>query len=180
MLKPKGFTLVEMMIAIVILAVLLSAAIPSFSTFMKNRRVRTATEAVLNGLGLARSEAIRRNTHINFELQTDASWTLGCSTPVGDTNGDGMSDCPGIIQSRPSAEGGAGALTRALTLEFNGYGQVLGLTENLTIPFTSAQGACETSGGNIRCLRIVVSPGGMIRSCDPQTTVTQPGSPKAC
>ena len=180
MLKTKGFTLVEMMIAIVILAVLLSAAIPSFSTFLKNRKVRTATEAILNGLGLARSEAIRRNTHITFALQTDTSWTLGCTTPVGDINGDGMSDCPSAIQSRPSAEGGAGALASAQTLEFNGYGQLLGLTENVTIPVTSTQGACETSGGNIRCLRIVVSPGGMIRSCDPQTTLTQPGSPKAC
>lgn len=180
MLKLKGFSLVEMMIAIAILAVLLSAAIPSFSTFIKNRKVRTAAEAVLNGLNLARSEAIRRNTHINFALQADTSWTVGCTTPQADSNGDGLDDCPASIQSRPGAEGGAGAQAIALTLEFNGYGQLPALSGTTNIPITSPMGACETDGGSMRCLRIVVSPGGMIRSCDPQTSLTQPGSPKAC
>lgn len=60
--RQKGFTLVELMIGLVIVGVLLMQAIPSFSAWIQNMKVRNSAEAILNGLQLARSQAVRSNT----------------------------------------------------------------------------------------------------------------------
>jgi type IV fimbrial biogenesis protein FimT len=50
-----GFTLVEMMIAIAIFALLVLAALPEFRIWMQNTQIRTAAEGILNGLQFARA-----------------------------------------------------------------------------------------------------------------------------
>lgn len=74
----RGVTLVELLIGLTIVGVLLAMGAPSFSSWVQNTQIRTATEAVLNGLQLARAEAVRRNTLISFQLVTtlDSSCTL--------------------------------------------------------------------------------------------------------
>ena len=57
----RGFTLVELMIGIAIVGLSLVMAAPSFSSWIQSTQIRTAAEAVQNGLQLARGEAVRRN-----------------------------------------------------------------------------------------------------------------------
>lgn len=57
--KAKGFTLVELMIVIVIVAILAAIALPSFRDTMRSNRVATSTNALLASVALARTEAIR-------------------------------------------------------------------------------------------------------------------------
>jgi type IV fimbrial biogenesis protein FimT len=69
------------------------------------------------------------------------------------------------------------------TLNFTGFGKVSTvLTAGSPAKFeiSNTKGSCETSGGTIRCLRLEVTQGGQIRSCDPRLTVTKPTSPQAC
>ena len=47
---------------------LLAAAAPSFSDWIRNTRIRTAAEAFQNGLQLARAEAVRRNAWVRFQI----------------------------------------------------------------------------------------------------------------
>ena len=68
----------------------------------------------------------------------------------------------------------------ATTVAFNGYGKMPVASADATIDITNPNGTCEYQGGTMRCLRIVVSTGGRIRSCDPQLTSTNPTSPQAC
>lgn len=56
-----GFTLVEMLIAIAITAILATQAIPLFTDFVLNQRVKTASFSLFASLNYARSEAIKRN-----------------------------------------------------------------------------------------------------------------------
>lgn len=56
----KGFTLVELMISLVATAILLALATPSFTTFIKNKRITTQTNEFVASLTLARSEALKR------------------------------------------------------------------------------------------------------------------------
>jgi type IV fimbrial biogenesis protein FimT len=50
-----------------------------------------------------------------------------------------------------------------------------------TYQITSVNGACLSAGGNVRCLNIVVSPGGQMRMCDPSRTSTANNNdPMAC
>lgn len=58
-IRAKGFTLVELMITIVVLAILTSIAFPSFQASLRSNRVATASNELMASLALARSEAIR-------------------------------------------------------------------------------------------------------------------------
>lgn len=54
----KGFTLIELMIVLIIGAVLLSIAAPSFTSLQRNTRISAATGEVVQGLNEARARAI--------------------------------------------------------------------------------------------------------------------------
>jgi type IV fimbrial biogenesis protein FimT len=77
---PRGFSLVELIVGMAILGVLLAIAMPAFSNWLRNARVRTAAESVQNGLQLARAEAVRRNTTIRFQLVDTADDSCALST----------------------------------------------------------------------------------------------------
>ena len=59
--KSRGFTLVELMITIAVLAIGSALAYPSFSSVLRSNRVATSTNNVIAAVNLARSEAIRNN-----------------------------------------------------------------------------------------------------------------------
>lgn len=57
--RQSGFTMVEVMIAVAVLAILLGLALPSFQGSMRSNRVATSSNEMLASLSLARTEAIR-------------------------------------------------------------------------------------------------------------------------
>lgn len=79
--QPHGFSLVELMVAIAIFALLTVIAIPSLSDWMRNTRVRSSAEALRAGLALARGEAIRRNTGTRWQLVS----SMGADCTLNDT-----------------------------------------------------------------------------------------------
>ena len=48
--RDRGFTLIELMIALVLLGVIVMLALPSFTLMMHNMRLRNSAEAILTGL----------------------------------------------------------------------------------------------------------------------------------
>src|SRR5688572_710699 len=72
-MKQRGFTIIEVVIVVALAAFLLAAVAPSVSTWMRNTRIRTAAEAISNGLQQARNEAVRRNQSVGFYLVSDTS-----------------------------------------------------------------------------------------------------------
>lgn len=61
----RGFTLVELIVAIAILAILLGVAVPSFRGAIAANRVTSSTNELVGAMALARSEAIRRGSRIS-------------------------------------------------------------------------------------------------------------------
>ena len=193
--SQRGFTLVEMLVGISVLALLLALGAPSFATYMQNRQIRAMSDSILSGMQLARAEAVRRNSPVRFELTTtlDAScalstsggnWVVSMDGAAGSCNSTNMADAaspvaPRMIQSRPSSEGTPNAAVAADVsgLAFNGLGRVTtGLPSGQTVFNVNVSnptgGACKTSSGPMRCLRIVVTPMGQVRMCDPSTSGT--------
>ena len=169
MLKQKsaGFTLLELMIAVVVVGILATIALPSFREFIERSNVRSSAESVLNALQLARAEAVRRNEQITFTL---GSGTGATSWQVADSAGTV------IQQSRSSGEGSAvvtATLTpaAATTLVFNGFGRVVGAGGLSTIVFGSA-------GTSLTVQVEIQAPGGLVRMCNPG--VTAAGDPRRC
>jgi len=181
--KPRGVSLIEIMIGLVIVALLFAFGLPSFATFMQNTHVRSAAEAMQNGLSLAKAEAVRRNTYVQFVLGTGSSWTVRCTNVVADSDSDGVAECPDNIQARSPSEGSSNAAvsttpTTATTVEFNGYGRTTAASVfDITNP---TAGTCVADGGRVRCLRVTVSAAGQIRMCDPALTISRPSDPQAC
>jgi type IV fimbrial biogenesis protein FimT len=58
--NARGFTLVELMIALSIVAIVVTMAVPSFKSLISMTQLRTATSHLVGVLNLARSEAIKR------------------------------------------------------------------------------------------------------------------------
>ena len=199
-IRQRGVTIIEVMIAIAIVAVLLMQGVPSFRTWLQNAGIRTAAESILNGLQLARAEAVKNNALVAFTLGTGSAWTVGCV--VTDRDGDGNVDCPAIIQDRPASDGtskatislsevdstGAevGASAFVGRVAFNGSGRVVTGTSNLSpstngtykVAMGNTSDTCVSAGGTMRCLRIIVTPGGQIRMCDP--AFSQSTNPMGC
>ena len=196
----RGMSLVELMVGVTITALLLVMAVPSVGSAIQNRQLRSAADGIQTGLSTARTEALRRNRNVKFTLTPGtSSYTVGCETPdltTDATTGEVL--CPDSIQVRDQQEnssralvatsqqlgagGAASSTTFTNTLSFT----PLGRTTSATLPagnvavfdITSPTGTCAASGGDMRCLRVVVSAAGQIRMCDPAATSST--DPRKC
>jgi type IV fimbrial biogenesis protein FimT len=62
--KIAGFTLVELMVTLAIATIVMTTAVPSFSTMIKNNSLATQTNSLVTDINLARSEAVKRGTRV--------------------------------------------------------------------------------------------------------------------
>lgn len=207
--RVTGFTVIELVVALVVFGVLLAVGLPVFNLWTQNSQVRTAAAAIQNGLQFAKAEAVRRNAQVRFQL-TDRldnncaistagnNWvvsfddpTSACGAnllneafPVSDTTNN---PAPRIIQTKPAAEGGGRVLVtadRAVAI-FNGFGRLVtvapatgpqALSIDVDAQNENSDGNCSTAG-TAKCLRVVVTIGGQIRTCDPTLPT---GDPQRC
>lgn len=62
--KGAGFTLVELLVVMLLMAIFLSLAMPSLAGMANSMRLTTATNSLFSSLLFARSEAIKRNSRV--------------------------------------------------------------------------------------------------------------------
>lgn len=164
-----GFSLVELMIGVVILAILSAVAIPSFQSWLLNTQIRNAAESISNGLQRARSEAVGRNTDIEFVLSAASSWVVRVA---------GGAD----LETRSSNEGSKSVVvstdTGTTTVTYNGLGGIRATNPDASVPFTQVDvDSTVLSAAESQNLSITIGLGGNVRMCDPNAP---PGSPRAC
>lgn len=71
--RARGVTLVELMVAVALFAILLTVAVPSFGNLISRMRLEGATQNLATDLQYARFEAIQRRTAVT--LASDAGGT---------------------------------------------------------------------------------------------------------
>ena len=71
--RTNGFTLIEVLVAIAIAAILLAVAVPSFSAANLNSRLRASSTELIASANLARAEAIKRNGVVNLCPSADGT-----------------------------------------------------------------------------------------------------------
>lgn len=179
----NGFTLIEVLIAMLLFSILTALAIPSFSEWIQNQQIRTTAEGIYNGLQRAEAEAAKRNLPVDFALISSAP-APGVA-PVTTTSGPNwvvavdkaaQPDATGFIQGGLGTESGKNvAITSTQSIvTFSGTGVSAGVTITVANP---VGGACATAAGPMQCLQVNVTPYGKIRMCNPNQPV---GSPQGC
>src|SRR3972149_9890446 len=92
--RQAGFNILEMMVAIAIAGVISVLAVPAFGDLLKNNRLATQANDMINSLHYARSEAVNRGRNIRIEpLTAGATWTTGWRVCI-DANTD--NDCADV------------------------------------------------------------------------------------
>ncbi len=197
-LAQRGFSIIEIAVTLVILALVLTSALPNIGAWLRNAKLRNQAEALLTGLQQARNEAVRRNRNVGFwmvSLPTATAMNNECSASASGTSwvisvndpsshcGDAPSDTtsPRIVGTRVGADGSTGVAvsgvqsdgsTAASSVTFDGFGRaVAGGIGRIDIRYASAQ-------SNDRPLRIEISVSGQARLCD--TAVTSAADPRKC
>lgn len=187
----SGFSLIELIVGMAILAMLMALGIPQYATFISNARLRATAEGITNGLNLARAEAVKRNARVELVLTDEeprnslvnalppstsgTNWVVREWVPATSTynfiegkmgaEGSGKTGGTGVVVASSSADA-----TYDGRIIFTGFGaSTIGQSISFQITYPGA-GACAAASGPLRCLNINVSPGGQIRICDPKIT----------
>lgn len=143
--KPKaGFTLVELLVTMAILAILLTIGLPSFRDSLRSNRLATSSNELIAAISMARSEAVRTtrgggicgSNAAGTSCVSSNTWTNGLLVW---TDGDPSSATPGFrpatdtIVRRVEAKPGialsidpAGTSPENYQIQFNGLGRVAG------------------------------------------------------
>lgn len=204
-LRPRrqaGLTLIELATGLTIIGLALTLGVSGVDEWVHNTRLRSGAEGILNGLQLARAEAVKQNMTVRFQLvdlkggNNCTVSTAGTSWFVSLTDVTGKCDQapatppplptepdannPYIIQARPASEGTGNNTIHAgaAVIAYNGFGgrnPVDGSLANIAIDITPpSTDRCLANGGTLRCLRVTVSTMGQARICDPALASTDP------
>jgi len=75
--RPRGFTAIELLVTIAIVAILAAIAAPSFTPLIERWRVRQVVEDLQSTLYFARSEAIKRGGNVTIAADATDGWAGG-------------------------------------------------------------------------------------------------------
>ncbi|RQO72874.1 hypothetical protein DBR44_10525 [Aquitalea sp. FJL05] len=128
-----GFTLVELMVVIAVVAISLAIAVPNFAQFVDTNRFQSLSSALIADMANARAEAIRRGSYMGICASTDGSscsgsgadWSRGWIVFV-DINQDGTPVASAILQVQNL--GGTAVASGTSGFRFVPSGEVRGLS----------------------------------------------------
>jgi type IV fimbrial biogenesis protein FimT len=88
--RPEsGFTLVELMVTLAVLAIVLIAAVPSFVDFFDKSRVRGAADNVISVISNARAESVKTDLDVNLAFTgSGTAWCVGANAATPPSGGN--------------------------------------------------------------------------------------------
>jgi type IV fimbrial biogenesis protein FimT len=78
--EERGFSIIELMVAIVVGAILVAIAVPSFRTTLQKHRLRVSADSLQAAVQYARTEAILRATYVSLCASADGATCSAAAT----------------------------------------------------------------------------------------------------
>jgi len=147
--RRNGFTMVEMVVTVAILAIMAAIALPSYTKLIANNRADSETNDLYQALNYTRIEAINRGLSVRITPATTGAWT-GVLNIALSSGGTPLRVIPGM-----SSQATLGFSTTAAYIEFNNLGGLTFPTSALNLTYT--QGTVSRSLGVCLNGRIVLS-----------------------
>ena len=192
--KSKGFTLIEVMIVTVIMAIGVALAVPSWNNVIQKRNVTSAAEEIASFLIFAQGQSIKSNEEVTVTVTRSNDGTSWCVGAIDETSKIANSldhcDCTAtnecmldgqltilnstgmdsVLMSNSVVQG-----TSSLGFDFN-FDPVRGLKKNdLGALDTNRYSVAMESDGNRHKLRVQMQVTGRVSICSPSTAKLVPG-----
>lgn len=193
--RRRGFTLVELLVCLAVVALLALLAAPAMGTYLQNSKLANAAASYHSGIQNARAEAIRRNVETQFVLTDTAITTANLPNALAPSvNGANwvirVGSAPGSpppaflpapVDAKSGMEGegsttapairvlgaGVGATVFDGRIRFNGFGTPPALPGGGNEEYViDISNPAAGPCGPIHCRRITISQGGQVASCD--------------
>jgi type IV fimbrial biogenesis protein FimT len=159
-MRERGFSLIELLVGVAILAILASMAVPSFAKLIADTRVRSTADQLRDSIVRARQEALKRNAPVTLSVANGVG-TLGIAA-------FGANEAVDITSFSYKAQVSEGDVT------LDGSGRA---SADASFLVSSPQYACRADGGPVTCYKLQVFAGGAVRMCDPSKSA---GEVRAC
>lgn len=164
-----GFTLIELMVTVAIVAILAGLAYPSFLKQIEASRLQAAAESVYQALRLGRSEALRlsQDVYIILNNSGESNWALSVSKTADCDATDTTKTCHVQSMAPMLANDFPG-----MTVSGTGFA-ISGLKATMKVSTSSATPEIQVTSTSGMVLSIRASTTGLLNLCSRTTYITR-------
>lgn len=142
-------TLIELLVAIAVLAVLVAAGAPFFGDMIVNARLREAGNVLLAETLMAQSEAVKRNGTVRVSTNASTVQVIDVTVPA----------APVVLRTRTLVQSVAAP---AATFDFSSDGRPTPFGTAVALNLSLSGALCSS---DVRCPGLRVEAGGAVRLC---------------
>ncbi|MEO7127477.1 MAG: GspH/FimT family pseudopilin, partial [Rhodoferax sp.] len=174
----KGFTLVELLVTVTLVAIALALGVPSFTAFQRNAELTSAANSLVAAVNATRGEAMKRGMRAMMIPADGANWSSGwvvfvdknqslayeTGSDITTATGD-----PSPAYLSVTGNGPAGGTTPYIMYDASGYSKLKGGGFG-ALTLTIARNDVTGSALPKQTRRIKIASTGRLRVCTPKTT----------
>ena len=153
-MKQNGFTLIELMVTLAVIAIVASIAAPSFSDMMQDNRLTTSSNELLGGIAITRSEAIKRGERVVICQSStgtscggsSANWHQGWIVFVDENTNGSVDNANNIISAHGTLSDSMTLAMGASAIGYDGDGLAVNINNELFFTLCDERGDANKTG----------------------------------